>query len=111
MIFLHIAPPQICESVADRAQFLGLINDDSDEVGAVHAGLAFQVELHPAEKETLQIREISKMRGHFGSLAGSSGLWQYRDFMESWSRLLVGAISPLDRDSRLHSNKEGTNRS
>lgn len=73
-------------------QLVGLINDDSTEVGSVHAGLAYvlRLPLPLAEaKERVGIREISKMRGGFTHLAELRQLWQNPAALESWSRLLM----------------------
>jgi len=75
-------------------KLLGLINDDSTEVGKVHAGLAycldFPVPLRMA-RETVGIREISKMRGGFTHLVEFAKLWQTRSQFESWSQFLIQA--------------------
>lgn len=73
-------------------RLIGLINDDSTEVGSVHAGLAYvlDVPLPLAEaRERVGIREISKMRGGFTHLAELRQLWQNPAALESWSRLLM----------------------
>lgn len=73
-------------------RLIGLINDDSTEVGSVHAGLAYvlDVPLPLAQaKERVGIREISKMRGGFTHLAELRKLWQNPGALESWSRLLM----------------------
>lgn len=76
------------------ARFVGLVNDDSTEVGRVHAGLVYAVDLalplHRAA-EQVGIREISKMNGGFTSLVEFFELWQNPKQFESWSRLLVRA--------------------
>jgi predicted NUDIX family phosphoesterase len=71
-----------------------LINDDSTEVGKVHAGLAYCIDF-PAPlgfaREMVGIREISKMRGGFTHLAEFAKLWQTRSQFESWSQFLIQA--------------------
>ncbi|MCA8942972.1 MAG: hypothetical protein KDB80_10470 [Planctomycetes bacterium] len=98
---------RIADSAVERAEPIGLINDDASEVGSVHVGLAFRIELRSDEQESLQIREISKMEGRFRRLAGSSGLWQYQRFLESWSRLLVGGTLVLMGGTELQEHSEG----
>jgi predicted NUDIX family phosphoesterase len=74
--------------------FLGLLNDDSTEVGAVHAGLVYAVDVPlavAAAGDVLRIRERSKMRGGFTHLVEFQELWQNPAQFESWSQLLVGA--------------------
>jgi predicted NUDIX family phosphoesterase len=75
--------------------FLGLLNDDANPVGAVHAGLVFRLAIAPARRAEVGIREISKMAGGFRRLAGSLHLWQDPTRTESWSRILIeGLLSP-----------------
>lgn len=75
-------------------RLLGLINDDSTEVGKVHAGLAycidFPIPLRIA-RETVGIREISKLRGAFTLLVEFAKLWQTQSQFESWSQFLIQA--------------------
>jgi predicted NUDIX family phosphoesterase len=70
--------------------FLGLCNDDRDEVGRVHAGLVYRA-LVPAGAIPPSVREISKMAGGFRSLADLEPLWQDPTRLESWSRILIEA--------------------
>jgi predicted NUDIX family phosphoesterase len=75
-------------------RFLGLINDDSTEVGRVHAGLAYALDFPMTvwqAKAVVRIREISKMHGGFGSLAEFFELWQDQTQFESWSQFLIHA--------------------
>lgn len=75
-----------------QPRLVGLINDDSTEVGSVHAGLAYLLEVPlplAHAKERVGIREVSKMRGGFTHLAELRKLWQNPAVLESWSRLLM----------------------
>ncbi len=75
--------------------FLGLLNDDGTAVGQVHAGLVYRLDLPcslAAARESVEVREISKMRGGFASLVEFYELWQDRPRFESWSQLLVDAV-------------------
>lgn len=77
-----------------RPRLLGLINDDSTEVGQVHAGLAYTLDLElplTAARELVGIREISKMRGAFTSLVEFAKLWHTPSQFESWSQFLIQA--------------------
>jgi len=83
-----------------QPRFLGLLNDDSTPVGQVHAGLVYVLDLpvHLAQAtESLRVREISKMRGGFGSLVEFRNLWQDPSRFESWSQFLVhaGVVGPM----------------
>src|SRR4030095_1834370 len=75
-------------------RFLGMINDDSTEVGRVHAGLAYSLDLSMTLRQAqaaVRVREISKMHGGFESLAEFFKLWQDQAQFESWSQFLIHA--------------------
>lgn len=99
-------------------RLLGLLNDDSNPVGQVHAGLVFVLDFDPTSRidltnanteacDVVQIRETSAMRGGFTHLADAPGLWQDRGRFESWSRLLleVGIAGPMAVSSRDRNNR------
>lgn len=73
--------------------FQGLLNDDTTEVGRVHAGLVFAIDWpDPTPASPLpRVREQSKMTGGFRSLAELQPLWQDPARFESWSRILFAA--------------------
>ncbi len=78
-----------------RPRLLGLINDDSTEVGSVHAGLAYCIDLREplaAARAAIGIREVAKMRGAFTHLADLSDLWHTPEQFESWSQFLIQAV-------------------
>lgn len=77
-------------------RFLGLLNDEGNAVGRVHAGLVYLLDTRPGMPrvqggEKVRIREISKMTGGFRSLADLAMLWQDRPRFETWSRILLEA--------------------
>lgn len=75
-------------------RLLGLINDDSTEVGRVHAGLAYALDLPvplAVASQRVGIGEVAKMRGGFTLLAGFDKLWQTPAQFETWSQLLIRA--------------------
>ena len=73
--------------------FLGILNDDGNAVGQVHAGLVYAVDLPARDSggEPLRVRERSKMEGGFRGLAELRPLWQDPGRFESWSRILIEA--------------------
>ena len=84
--------------------FCGLLNDDSTEVGAVHAGLVYALDLPlsaATAARTVAIRETSKMAGGFTHLVDFFELWQNPRQFETWSSLLIqaGIADPVG-DSR-----------
>ncbi len=61
----------------------GLINDDFDEVGKVHFGIVYLIEIETPE---IRVRENSKMEGR---LVDKEDLLKYKDKMERWSQILI----------------------
>jgi predicted NUDIX family phosphoesterase len=66
---------------------VGLLNDDTTAVGAVHVGLVYRLD---ASDIQVAIRETSAMAGDFESLAGLRGLAAAPESpFETWSNLLL----------------------
>lgn len=61
----------------------GLINDDFDEVGKVHFGIVYLIEIETPE---IRVRENSKMEGR---LVDKEDLLKYKYKMERWSQILI----------------------
>jgi len=70
---------------------VGLLNDDTTPVGAVHVGVVFVAE---AAGRPVAIRETDKLAGSFATTAETAAV---RDAMETWSRLVFDAL--VDGDS------------
>lgn len=66
---------------------LGLINDDTNDVGSVHLGVAVEA---VADGIEVTIRETEAMTGRFVTLAEAQAL---REGMESWSQYLLDALA------------------
>lgn len=79
---------------------LGLINDDTNDVGSVHLGVAVEA---VADGIDVDIRETEAMTGRFVTLAEAREL---RDGMESWSQYLIDAMS--DGVGRLSARQGGS---
>jgi predicted NUDIX family phosphoesterase len=62
--------------------FVGILNDDSTEVGSVHLGAVFVLDTHDGN---VQVRETEKMTGRW---AAREELARVRDQMESWSEIV-----------------------
>ena len=73
---------EIAADWTPEPRLLGLLNDDSDPVGAVHVGVVFLAE---AAGRPVAIRETEKLDGAF--VAPRDVLRVY-DRLETWSRLL-----------------------
>jgi predicted NUDIX family phosphoesterase len=80
------------ELVADwepRFRLVGLLNDDSNPVGAVHLGVVFEVE---AEGRALAVREHHKLTGRW---ADPAVLVAASERLETWSRLTAETMGLL----------------
>ena len=67
-------------------RLVGLLNDDSNPVGAVHLGVVFAVE---ADGRAVEVREREKLTGSFVAPGAVREAW---DRLETWSQLVAGAI-------------------
>lgn len=74
------------ELVADWVpdlRMLGLLNDDTDPVGAVHLGVVYAAD---AVGRPVAVRETHKLEGAFAPLSEADALG---DRLETWSRLVL----------------------
>ena len=62
--------------------FVGILNDDSTEVGSVHLGAVFVLDAHDAN---VSVRETEKMTGRW---VATGELAQHREMMETWSAIV-----------------------
>ena len=77
------------ELVTDWApdfRLVGMLNDDSNPVGAVHLGIVFEVE---AAGRPVDVREHDKLSGSFVEPDRVRAAW---DRLETWSQLVAEAI-------------------
>ncbi|MDQ2966504.1 MAG: NUDIX domain-containing protein [Chloroflexota bacterium] len=66
--------------------FVGLLNDDTTDVGRVHLGVVFVAQ---ADGRPVTVRETDKLRGGF---AASDDVRAVRDGLETWSRIVFDLI-------------------
>jgi predicted NUDIX family phosphoesterase len=66
---------------------IGLLNDDTTPVGAVHVGIVYVAD---AGGRPVAIRETDKLTGAFASTDEVAAV---RDAMETWSRLVFDALT------------------
>jgi predicted NUDIX family phosphoesterase len=64
----------------------GLLNDDSNPVGAVHLGVVFSVE---AQGGPVRVREHDKLVGSFADRDTVAASWEG---LETWSRLVASSL-------------------
>lgn len=69
--------------------YLGLLNDDSNEVGQVHLGVVYLIQL---AQPRLKLRENAAKGGKFRTL---KQLENVRDRLENWSGMVLDAILKL----------------
>jgi predicted NUDIX family phosphoesterase len=77
------------ELVADfepAFRLVGLLNDDTTDVGRVHVGAVYLAE---ADGRPVTVRETDKLRGAFATLDEVAAV---ADGLETWSRILFEAI-------------------
>lgn len=72
-------------------ELVGLLNDDSNSVGAVHLGVVFWVE---AAGQRVEVREHDKLSGRFVGPEEVLAAW---DRLETWSQLVARALLHLHR--------------
>jgi predicted NUDIX family phosphoesterase len=77
---------EIDTSVEGEIEYLGLLNDETNEVGRVHLGVVYRAVVEP--EETV-VRETEKMKGDFWSI---ERLRQESDRLESWSQIVLGSM-------------------
>lgn len=70
---------------------VGLLNDDTTAVGAVHLGVVFVAD---AAGRPVAIRETDKLTGTFATTAETGAV---REAMETWSRLAFDALAPTPK--------------
>jgi predicted NUDIX family phosphoesterase len=67
-------------------RLVGLLNDDSNPVGAVHLGVVFEVE---AAGRPVDVREHDKLVGAFANADAVAASWER---LETWSQLVADAL-------------------
>ena len=67
----------------------GMLNDDSNSVGAVHIGVVFEVQ---ANGRPVAVRETHKLSGRFVPPGEVAASWER---METWSQLVAGDLLGL----------------
>ncbi len=67
-------------------RFVGLLNDDTTEVGSVHIGLVFEAD---AGGRPVAVRETEKLSGSF---VGLDAVREVYDGLETWSRLILPSL-------------------
>ena len=67
-------------------RFVGLLNDDTTDVGRVHVGLVFEAD---AAGRPVAVRETEKLSGSFVDLPAVRGVY---DGLETWSQLILPSL-------------------
>lgn len=74
-----------------KARFLGVLNDDSNEVGLVHLGLVI---LFSGDSDEIEVRDEHKS----GELVPKENLKKYFKGMETWSQIVVNFLEGKDKE-------------
>ncbi len=74
-----------------QPRLLGLLNDDTTDVGRVHLGVVFEAD---AAGRPVAIRETSKLTGRFAPTAAVRAV---ADRLETWSRLVLECLDDPGR--------------
>ncbi len=82
-----------------KAKFLGLLNDDSNEVGLVHLGLVI---LFSGDSDEIAVRDEHKS----GELVPMGKLKKYYKGMETWSRIVVDFLEMKNNKKPVTSGKK-----
>jgi predicted NUDIX family phosphoesterase len=72
-------------------RLVGMLNDDTNPVGAVHLGVVFEVE---ADGRRLDVRETHKLRGRFARPDEVAVAWER---LETWSQLVAADLLGMPR--------------
>lgn len=67
-------------------RFVGLLNDDTTDVGSVHLGLVFEAD---AAGRAVAVRETEKLSGSFVDLPAVRDVY---DGLETWSQLILPSL-------------------
>lgn len=70
-------------------ELIGLLNDDTTDVGSVHLGAVFVAD---AAGRAVAIREVDKLSGEFAEPAAVAAV---REALETWSRLVFDALESV----------------
>jgi predicted NUDIX family phosphoesterase len=68
--------------------FIGILNDDTTEVGRVHLGAVFVLESHSGD---VRVRETDKMTGRWAQVEELAAV---RESMETWSQIVFDHLHP-----------------
>ncbi len=68
--------------------FIGILNDDTTEVGRVHLGAVYVLESHTGD---VRVRETEKMTGRWSTV---DELETLQESMETWSQIVFAALRP-----------------
>jgi predicted NUDIX family phosphoesterase len=82
---VHVADPY-------ELTFVGILNDDTTEVGRVHLGAVYLLD---ASTRDVTVRETEKMAGEW---VAESDLEPLRERMETWSQIVYDQVIRSDED-------------
>ena len=72
-----------------KPNLMGYVNDDRNEVGAVHFGLIYNIFVHPTLAKSIKIKETDNMTGSWMSYKQAKKIENY----ESWSAYIMEGLN------------------
>jgi predicted NUDIX family phosphoesterase len=78
---------ELVTALEPRFELVGLLNDDTTDVGSVHLGVVFAAD---AAGEPVAIRETHKLSAEW---APDAAVGAVRDRLETWSRIVFDALA------------------
>lgn len=85
---------EVAAAFTPRFRFVGLLNDDTTEVGAVHVGAVFTAD---AAGRPVTVRESAKLEGSF---VPAGAVREVADRLETWSAIVFQALESRARRAR-----------
>lgn len=82
---------ELVAAFVPRFRFVGLLNDDTNDVGSVHLGAVYTAD---AGGRPVTVRETDKLRGAFGD---PGDVVAVADQLETWSALVFDHLDALER--------------
>lgn len=85
---------ELVAAFTPRFRFIGLLNDDTTEVGAVHVGAVFTAD---AAGRAVAVRESAKLEGSF---VWAEAVHAIADRLETWSAIILAALEGRETRGR-----------
>lgn len=88
-LYREVQEELIIDGQIESIKTIGLINDDSDDVGKVHLGVLVVIELQ--DNAQVSVREVDELSGIWMTLKGLNNPKVYK-LLENWSKIVVDIL-------------------